>query len=405
VPTKIRSFSLESATARLRLPVDRNPVWVKVGPGLGLGYRRNATAGTWVARTSDGKSRYHVKAIGAADDYDEADGTNIFSYWQAQDRARRLAGGIIAAVKPATVGDALSTYIDDLQTRGGDPGNATRLRGHLPKALRERQVALLSSAELRRWRDQLAETAAPATVNRIASVLKAVLNLAADRDERIVTRRAWEVGLAGLPNAEQSRNVILSEDELRRVLAAAREQSFEFGLLVEVLATSGARISQVAKMQVSDLLGEGSVASLFVPVSKKGKGAKAVRGVEVPISAALAGALRVASQDRPMSAPLLVKPSGSAWQKSDHARLFARAARKAGLADDVSIYSLRHTSITRQLLAGIPVRLVAAVHDTSVQMIERTYSRHIARHGLDLVRANLLDLSKDRGADVIPLRR
>jgi hypothetical protein len=39
------------------------------------------------------------------------------------------------------------------------------------------------------------------------------------------------------------------------------------------------------------------------------------------------------------------------------------------------MYALRHSSIVRQLLAGVPVRIVAAGHDTSVKMIEHTYSR------------------------------
>jgi aldehyde dehydrogenase (NAD+) len=35
---------------------------------------------------------------------------------------------------------------------------------------------------------------------------------------------------------------------------------------------------------------------------------------------------------------------------------------------------LRHSSIVWSLLAGVPIRFVAAVHDTSVPMIEKTYS-------------------------------
>jgi hypothetical protein len=38
---------------------------------------------------------------------------------------------------------------------------------------------------------------------------------------------------------------------------------------------------------------------------------------------------------------------------------------------------LRHSSIVRALSAGVPVRLVAALHDTSVQMIEQHYSAYI----------------------------
>src|SRR6185369_3675366 len=118
---------------------------------------------------------------------------------------------------------------------------------HLPTALLERPVALLGSRELRRWRDSLIKKLAPATVNRTVTGLKAALALAAEHDERITNRRAWESGLASIPDAEQSRNVILSTTEVRQMIIAARNQSPELGLMIEVAALTGARISQIAR--------------------------------------------------------------------------------------------------------------------------------------------------------------
>ncbi len=97
---------------------------------------------------------------------------------------------------------------------------------------------------------------------------------------------------------------------------------------------------------------------------------------------------------RPPGAPLLVKPGGQPWQKSDHSRPFARIAKRCGLDPaEVTAYALRHTSSVRQLLAGVPTRVVAAGHDTSVTMIERTYSRYIGDHADALVRGALLEIS------------
>jgi integrase len=93
-----------------------------------------------------------------------------------------------------------------------------------------------------------------------------------------------------------------------------------------------------------------------------------------------------------------VKPSGQPWKKSDHSRLFARAAKKADLnPNEVTIYALRHSSIVRQLLAGVPVRVVAVNHDTSIAMIERTYSRYIGDHADALARVALLDIGEPGG--------
>jgi hypothetical protein len=56
------------------------------------------------------------------------------------------------------------------------------------------------------------------------------------------------------------------------------------------------------------------------------------------------------------------------------------------------MYALRHTNIVRQLLRNVPVRVVAVQHDTSIQMIERSYSRFIGAHADELARAAMLDI-------------
>jgi hypothetical protein len=54
------------------------------------------------------------------------------------------------------------------------------------------------------------------------------------------------------------------------------------------------------------------------------------------------------------------------------------------------MYALRHSSIVRALLMNVPVRIIAASHDTSVAMIESNYSRHISAHSDELSRRALL---------------
>jgi integrase len=171
----------------------------------------------------------------------------------------------------------------------------------------------------------------------------------------------------------------------------APKESEEFGIFVEVAAVTGARPSQIARLLVRDLKGD----KLEMPSSKKGRGEKKILRREVPIPAALAGRLRAAAQGKQQDAVLLTKPSGQVWSKSDHSRLFSRTARRANLdPDEVTIYALRHSSITRQLTAAVPIRIVAALHDTSVAMIERTYSAQIDKHADEIVRGTLLDVGK-----------
>jgi len=276
---------------------------------------------------------------------------------------------------------------------------------HLPTGLFNKAVALLASRELRKWRDGLARTLAAATVNRTTTGLKAALNLAAEHDERITNRRAWETGLATIPDAEQSRNVILSEVAVRQIIAAAQEQSGEFGLLIEVAAVTGARVSQLAQMEVQDLQAEGAVPRLMMPTSRKGKGKKITQRRPVPIPHGLAAKLRTLTADRSATAPLLIKQSGAPWKKSDHSRPFACAVRAAGQnPEQVTMYALRHSSIVRQILAGVPIRVIAVNHDTSIAMLERTYSRHIGDHSDALARVALLDIAEPIARNVVPIR-
>ena len=69
----------------------------------------------------------------------------------------------------------------------------------------------------------------------------------------------------------------------------------------------------------------------------------------------------------------------------------------------MTLYSLRHSSIVRALLAGVPIRVVAAQHDTSVPMLERTYSQHILDHSDTVARRALLDTVQPAASNVASL--
>jgi integrase len=86
---------------------------------------------------------------------------------------------------------------------------------------------------------------------------------------------------------------------------------------------------------------------------------------------------------------------------------FKAVVERLGLDNKVTPYALRHSSIVRQLLNGVPVRVVAAHHDTSVEMLERHYSRFIIGDPSEaLTRATLLDFGVvPSSSNVVPLER
>jgi integrase len=394
----MRAPLLETRTNRLKLSIARKPYWVKIGLGIALGYRRNVGSGTWSVRVSSHGKQW-IERIAIADDYDAADGEHVRDFWQAQARARELGSRHDYSAKLITVRQAIDRYAADLQSRGGRPNNVGRILAHLPASLAGKTVATLKAADFAPWRDALAAAGiSKGGINRSNAAFRAVLNLAAKQDERVTNHTAWGKALASIPGAAQARNIILCEDEVRRIVAAAYGIGREFGLLIETLAISGTRPSQAFRLEASDLQADRPDPRLMMPSSFKGRH-KRIERRPVPIPASLAGKLAAAAQGRPADAPLLCKPDGTAWTSPEYFEPFARARAAAGLGPEVTCYSLRHSSVVRQLLAGIPVRIVAAGHDTSVNMLEQIYSKFIGDHSDALVRRSLLVTAEPPAGD------
>src|SRR5262249_31862054 len=80
------------------------------------------------SRVADGHGGHCTKALGLADDHEDADGEHVFTWWQAQDKARELARGKTAGGRPATVAEAIDDYERDLAARGAHASNARRAR-------------------------------------------------------------------------------------------------------------------------------------------------------------------------------------------------------------------------------------------------------------------------------------
>src|SRR6516164_5161350 len=254
---KPRAAKLETVTARRRLDVRKKPYWIRLSPGIHLGYRRNEGAGTWSVRVADGGAEW-IKKLALADDLEPASAPAVLNYWRAVDAARALArrqpGAADDESRPVTVSEALALYEKDLLARGSSPYNAEHARIHLTSAILSKPVALLGATELRKWRDSLlAKGLAPGTVNRTKTGLRAALELAAAHDPRIGNERAWKIGLAALPDSHRARNVILDDVTVRRIVAAAYDHDRALGIMTEVAATTGARLSQLARLEVADL--------------------------------------------------------------------------------------------------------------------------------------------------------
>src|SRR5262249_53998550 len=114
----VRSKKLEKLENRERLDALKpagKPVYVRIGRGIWLGYRRNKTNGTWVVRVLKGGQEW-TRRIADADDYDESNGCTVLDFFEAQSKARELAGAGRdgrAGHKPVTISEAVDDWERD----------------------------------------------------------------------------------------------------------------------------------------------------------------------------------------------------------------------------------------------------------------------------------------------------
>jgi hypothetical protein len=115
-------------------------------------------------------------------------------------------------------------------------------------------------------------------------------------DHRVAANRhAWRNGFETLPDAEHARNVIPSDAEVRAIVPPAAAENAEFALLVKVLATTGARVSQVARLLVEGIRDNAPGPRLLMPASRKGRDRKPVERRPVPITVDLVTELKLSA--------------------------------------------------------------------------------------------------------------
>jgi integrase len=371
---------------RPKLKIQRKPHYDIIAPGLALGYRRNDGAGAWVTREAIGDGKSRELKFATADDLEEADGGAVMNYSQALVHANHMKRSDKANKQLITLEGAISAYEADLKARGQSIQNATTIRFHLKDTpLYKKSVALLEKSELEGLRNGLVKSGKKAaTADRLGKSVKAALNLAASHDPRIKNVKAWSDGWKMLPNSATARNVILSDAVVGAIVRAAYGVEHQLGIFFDVLAETGTRESQMLRLCVRDLQDDRTDPRLMMPSSRKGVNRKP--GYKpVPITPRLAIILRAAVAGRAANDPLLDKIE----RPADRFREIAEIV--GGVDPEGTPYSLRHSSIVRQLVKNIPIRIVASLHDTSVEQIERHYSAYITDVTDEMTRATLPD--------------
>jgi len=402
-------------TRAARASLDEGVHWREIDSGthIHLGYRKGKRGGRWLVRWYQGDQKYRQETLSAADDVLDADGVDTLSYQQAEKAAKRYvtddrrrvaatSGGTIPTVR-----DAVEAYIAKrdaaaAQRKGKIPGtvksDAHRLDKHVltDADLASTPLYALTKEQLVAWRQGVAGAASSG--QRTTNDFRAALRISApDAQTRELIAEGLDSTNQQAPHQVARDSQILTDEQLRRLLRTAMKHDDDGDVfrMILVLGATGARFSQVARICVQDVQVDAS--RIIVPASWKGKPSKDKPTIRVPVGSDVIEALRPAMQGRKGSEPLLERwrheqagydanTGRTVWRRkerggwtsaSELTRPFAAIADSAGMSGTIP-YALRHTSIVRCLGAGLPIRLVAANHDTSVEMIERHYARHIS---------------------------
>lgn len=429
----VKDVRLDSRAARERLEPRKKPYYRVIETGRHLGYYKGLRTGSWLARTYDG-TKYAEKKLGMADDILDANGTDVLSFSAAQAAARDWFDSLALAKSDVagpirTVREAVEAYIvarDDResvrQARAVKSSAAHKLILHVManEKLADAELAHLNAKVLRAWREKLPGSAS--SKQRVTNDFKAALNAAGPgADARLAIKEGLAAKGEASGDGEDGSSVeskILTDDQTRAFLRTiANGGDDDLYLMCLVLASTGARFAQARRLRVRDVqLARGRI---MMPASHKGRvGSQPRASIPVPVGPDVIETLTAATKGRGASDILLqrwrhVQIGPAEWKRdrrgpwqtaSEMARPIRAAAAAAELPASASSYSFRHSSIVRALREGLPVRLVAQLHDTSIAMIERNYTRFMAHALEEMARKAIMPMvEQDRGNNVVAI--
>lgn len=372
------ALDLSKVGERERLKARREPHWQRLRAGCFVGFRpsKRGGKGTWIARAYDEVTgKYRVKSLG---DFGTLAGNEMFA--AAKKAAEAIAelvesGGEVRA-KMETVADACRDYAmtrpeamqrfkryvyDDPIARL----KLTKLRRRHVKEWRERLEARPALVSRRKEGEVIHRKRAASTVNRDMAVLRAalakVLSPGVPNSEA-----AWQEALKAVPNANGRRTLYLDRSQRRMLVAKTDADAAPF---VRALCLLPLRPGALAGLTAGDF--DKRTAELTIGKDKIGK----PRRIQLPAEAA--SLLAAQSKNKLPGAPLFMRANGKAWDKETWKHPIAAAVAAAKLPCEATAYTLRHSTITDLVSAGLPLLTIAQISGTSAEMIERHYG-HLA---------------------------
>ncbi|MCI0352253.1 MAG: site-specific integrase [Acidobacteriales bacterium] len=415
---RIGDAHLESRAKRERIRARNSPYWHWLSDGLHLGYLKTGSGrNSWLAKlhyASANPPRRQYR-LGLADDNQDADGTLVLGFHQAEAAARAWAleeiariRGMVRSGATYTVNQAMAAYTLDYERRGGKYGQqlCSTITAHIAPHLGEVLVEKLTRDQVREWLHTIVQTPArkrrkansplrfrpaPATdeerrkrqdtSNRVLSVLKAGLNLAV-RDQRVnCGDNAWRF-VQAYRGVAQPRMRFLSDDEQRALVDASEG---DFKLLVRGDLYSGCRYGEITRLLVGDFNGRSLHVSAQIAKTRKAR--------NIVLNGEARQFFKALCLGRG-TAEVMFTYKGRAWNKSEQHRLIIEACKKAGIVPRICFYILRHSTASNWVRAGVPLKHISDQLGNSVMICERHYAHLAVDH-----RAEIFDKLPGLGLD------
>ena len=401
---------LHTRTARRKLKARHKPYYQKIAKRIALSYRRGVgqPEGRWGVRAYAGEKKYRERALGVADDVQDADGKRVLDFDQAQDLARRAAKLVADDDKrdltPITVNEVMAEYYDWVKEhRKSAATTATTINAHIKPKLGNRPVSSLTAKQIRNWHSGIANAPARfrgknntrpldpddpeavrrrrASANRVLTVLKAGLNYAF-REGYVDDDTAWR-RVKPFHNVDAPRVRFLTVTEAKRLVNCSDP---DLRQLVRGALLTGGRYGELIALRVEDY--DADAGTVYVRDSKSGQPR------DIPLNDEGQDFFEEVAAGRGQGETLFLRDNGEPLGKSQQKRPLKEEATKAKL-DGVSFHILRHTYGSFLAAKGVPLQVIAAaLGHADTRTTEKHYAHIQPDHVAKAIRAKLPKLDK-----------
>ena len=413
MPRNIPQSAFEKRSNRVKKLAANKEHWHPCDETVYVGYRRGKTKSVWSVRRYIGNGKYEQKSIGLADDYQDADGENVLTFYQAQDRAKQRAKESKKQEKPLpkrsgyTVTGAFNAYIEDYRASSNKAtGEYERIfKRDIEPKLGRVAIADLTRAQLIRWRNGLiaqkprnragdtVEVELPeaemkrrrkATAQRKWTVLRAILNHAFSAGE-VTSDAAWRAvaPLKGIDAPPPTR--VLTIKECRLVTSKLGD---DFRPIAQATYLTGAAFKELRETTVADYMPESGHLRVFntkrrarlVPLTEEGRKL---------FDALTAG--------KAHDAPIFTDANGQSWRKNAQARRMREASQAAKITPPVTLTDLRDAYGSLLLNKSVSLEVVSkAMGHASITTTAKHYAHLLQKTVDDQIREALPTLGIEK---------